>query len=102
MFCRILVVRGGAVGDFIVTLPVWAALRRAFPNTELGGLVSVIAENWVNMLVFLNIMGVLMIWNGLLFFVPAGELDERAVEWLSGFDAIISICMTRTAYGRIM
>ena len=40
MFCRILVVRGGAVGDFIVTLPVWAALRRAFPNTELGGLVS--------------------------------------------------------------
>ena len=39
--------------------------------------------------VFLNIIGVLMIWSGL-FFVPAGELDERAVEWLSGFDAIIS------------
>lgn len=30
---RILVIRGGAVGDFIVTLPVLAALRERFPQT---------------------------------------------------------------------
>jgi heptosyltransferase-3 len=32
---RILVIRGGAVGDFIVTLPVLAALRNQFPQTRL-------------------------------------------------------------------
>ena len=61
MFCRILVVRGGAVGDFIVTLPVWAALRRAFRILSWVGWCRLIAENWVIMRVFLNIIGVLMI-----------------------------------------
>jgi heptosyltransferase-2 len=32
---KILVIRGGAVGDFILTLPVLAALRRQFPATTL-------------------------------------------------------------------
>jgi heptosyltransferase-2 len=32
---KILVVRGGALGDFILTLPVLAALRRHFPKHEL-------------------------------------------------------------------
>jgi ADP-heptose:LPS heptosyltransferase len=32
---RMLVVRGGALGDFILTLPVLSALRRAFPSTHL-------------------------------------------------------------------
>jgi ADP-heptose:LPS heptosyltransferase len=31
---RILVVRGGAIGDFVLTLPVLAALRRHFPNAR--------------------------------------------------------------------
>jgi len=32
---KILVIRGGAIGDFILTLPVLAALRRQFPNARL-------------------------------------------------------------------
>lgn len=32
---RILVIRGGAIGDFILTLPVFAALRRQFPAVRL-------------------------------------------------------------------
>ncbi len=32
---RILVIRGGAIGDFIVTLPVLSALRRQFPSAHL-------------------------------------------------------------------
>ena len=32
---KILVIRGGAIGDFILTLPVLSALRAQFPNTSL-------------------------------------------------------------------
>ena len=32
---KILVIRGGAIGDFILTLPVLSALRRQFPNARL-------------------------------------------------------------------
>jgi len=32
---KILVVRGGAIGDFILTLPVLAALRQQFPRTQI-------------------------------------------------------------------
>jgi heptosyltransferase-2 len=32
---KILVIRGGAIGDFILTLPVFAALRQQFPKTHL-------------------------------------------------------------------
>jgi heptosyltransferase-3 len=32
---RILVIRGGAIGDFILTLPVLSALRQQFPNAKL-------------------------------------------------------------------
>lgn len=32
---KILVIRGGAIGDFILTLPVFAALREQFPQTHL-------------------------------------------------------------------
>jgi len=32
---KILVIRGGAIGDFILTLPVLAALRKHFPQTRL-------------------------------------------------------------------
>ena len=32
---KILVIRGGAIGDFILTLPVLSALRQQFPNAKL-------------------------------------------------------------------
>ena len=37
---RILVVRGGAIGDFVLTLPVLAALRAAYPQAGIAVLVS--------------------------------------------------------------
>ena len=33
---RILVIRGGAIGDFVLTLPVLAALRRHLPKARIA------------------------------------------------------------------
>jgi heptosyltransferase III len=33
---KILVIRGGAIGDFVLSLPVFSALRQQFPDTHLG------------------------------------------------------------------
>jgi len=46
---RILVIRGGAIGDFILTLPTLKALREAYPEAHLEILgykhIGMLAEN---------------------------------------------------------
>jgi heptosyltransferase-2 len=87
---RILVIRGGAIGDFILTLPAIAALRRQFPAAHLevlgyphiaqlalaGGLV-----NRVQSIEARALAG---------FFARGGELAEDLAEYFSEFDLILS------------
>ena len=87
---KILVIRGGAIGDFILTLPVLAALRRQFPNTHLevlgyphiaslalhGGLVDAVRPVEARALAG--------------FFADMGELDDATGHYFSGFHIIIS------------
>jgi heptosyltransferase III len=87
---KILVIRGGAIGDFILTLPVLAALRRRFPQhrLEILGYPSVAA---------------LAVAGGLAddvaaiesprftgFFVPNGSWTDEVGEWFAEFETIIS------------
>lgn len=87
---RILVIRGGAVGDFIVTLPVLAALKARFPRTRL------------EVLAYPNVAG-LAVRAGLAdearaiesrplagFFARKGRLDPAESERLAGCDVIFS------------
>src|SRR5580700_3521215 len=87
---KILVVRGGALGDFILTLPVLAALRRRFPTHVLeilgyeraaslavaGGL----AER-VSALESPALAG---------FFARDGAWPAGAAEYFAGFELIVS------------
>jgi heptosyltransferase-2 len=87
---KILVIRGGAIGDFILTLPALAALRRRFPTAQLevlgyphiaqlaaaGGLVD-----GVRPIEARGLAG---------FFARGGELAADLVAYFSGFDIIIS------------
>jgi heptosyltransferase-2 len=85
-----LVIRGGAIGDFILTLPVLAALREQFPRTELellgyphiarlalaGGLVRRVESIEARALAG--------------FFARNGELSPELTDYFSEFDIIIS------------
>jgi heptosyltransferase-3 len=87
---KILVVRGGAIGDFVLTLPVLAALRAQFPQTQLevlgyahiaelaqaGGLADAIRSIEAR-----SLAG---------FFARAGELSPELSHYFSGFNLIIS------------
>ena len=87
---KILVIRGGAIGDFILTLPVFAALRRQFPGAPLeilgyphiaqlalaGGLADEVCSIEARALAG--------------FFARRGQLDERLADYFAGFAVIIS------------
>jgi len=87
---KILIIRGGAIGDFILTLPSIAALRRQFPEAHLEVLgyphiaQLAVAGNLVNR--------VQSIEAGALagFFARNGTLSQELANYFSEFDLIIS------------
>src|SRR5881397_215470 len=87
---KILVIRGGAIGDFILTLPVFAALRQQFPDAPLevlgyrhiaqlalaGGLADDVKSIEARALAS--------------FFARDGRLDQSLARYFAGFALIIS------------
>lgn len=87
---KILVIRGGAIGDFVLTLPALSALRKQFPETHLevlgypriaqlaltGGIVDAVRSIESRALAG--------------FFARAGRLDEALQDYFAGFAVIIS------------
>ncbi len=87
---KILVIRGGAIGDFVLTLPVLRALRTHFPDTHLevlgyrhiaqlalaGGLADEVRSIEARPLAG--------------FFAPAGELTPQLQEYFAGFAVVLS------------
>ena len=87
---KILVIRGGAVGDFILTLPVLSALRQQFPNAKLevlgyphiarlavaGGLADAVRSMEARPLAG--------------FFARGGILEPELQEYFASFAIIIS------------
>ena len=87
---RILVIRGGAIGDFILTLPVLAALRQQFPQARL----EVLGYPHIARLALTNGLAadVRCIESGTLagFFARNGRLTADLADFFSDFDVIIS------------
>ena len=87
---RILVVRGGAIGDFILTLPALAALRKQFPQT------------WIEVLGYPQVASLATLAdcaNGVRsiearplagFFARHGELNKELSDYFGAFNIIIS------------
>ena len=87
---RILVIRGGAIGDFILTLPALKALRDARPHAHIEILgykhIAVLAENRF------YAQAVHSIEYGSLsrFFARNSELPPELGDYFASFDLIIS------------
>jgi heptosyltransferase-2 len=90
LLSRILVIRGGALGDFILTLPAIRLLRDSFPAAHLEILgyphIASLAElsGWAD--------ATRSIEYGPLsgFFTPNGELATDLVRYFAGFEQIVS------------
>ena len=87
---RILVIRGGAIGDFILTLPAVRALREAHPQAHLEILgykhIAALAERRF------YAQAVRYIEFGPLsaFFAKAGELPDELAKYFREFDLVVS------------
>jgi heptosyltransferase III len=87
---RILVIRGGAIGDFILTLPAIAALRRQFPQAHLEVLgyphiaQLALAGGLVDRVQPIEARGLAG------FFARGGTLEPDLTEYFSEFDLVIS------------
>src|SRR4029453_16870942 len=87
---RILVIRGGAIGDFVLTLPTLKALREAYPRVHLEILgykhIAVLAENPI------YAQAIRSIEYGALpsFFAKNSRLPAELANYFASFDLIIS------------
>ena len=87
---KILVIRGGAIGDFILTLPAIVALRQQFPEAHLEVLgyphIVQLAEagGLVNRVQAIEARGLAA------FFARNGELSEELCDYFSEFNIIVS------------
>ena len=87
---RLLVIRGGAIGDFILTLPTLKALRDAYPQAHIEILgykhIAVLAENRF------YAQAVRSIEYGPLssFFAKNSELPPDLANYFASFDLIVS------------
>jgi len=87
---RILIIRGGAIGDFLVTLPALKALREACPDARIEILgykhIATLAENRF------YAQAIRSIEYGPLsgFFATGSELSKELADYFASFDLIIS------------
>ena len=87
---RLLVIRGGAIGDFILTLPALKALRDTYPNAHIEILgykqIAALAENRF------YAQRVRSIESAALsrFFAKDADLPPELVEYFAEFDLIVS------------
>jgi len=87
---RILVIRGGALGDFILTLPALKLIRDTLPEAELEVLGYPRIAELANERFYAQRVRSIDYGPMAGFFAKNGTLDEGLVEYFAGFQQVIS------------
>ena len=87
---RILVIRGGAIGDFVLTLPAVKLLRDAYPDARLEILgykhIAALAQDRF----YADAVRSIEYGPLAAFFAKGGELDAELARYFGSFDLVIS------------
>ncbi|MFZ2643437.1 MAG: glycosyltransferase family 9 protein [Verrucomicrobiia bacterium] len=87
---RILVIRGGAIGDFILTLPAIGALRQRWPSARLEILgyprIAALADGRY----YADAIRSIDAGPMARFFVPEADLDPSLSDYFASFDLVLS------------
>lgn len=87
---RILVIRGGAIGDFILTVPAVAALREHFSNAHLEILGYPYIAQLAQAAGLVDAVRPIEAKGLAAFFAKDGKLDEQVASYFAGFNLILS------------
>ncbi len=87
---RILVVRGGAIGDFIMTLPAIGALRERWPEAHIEILGYPHVIELANGRYYADATRSIEAKPMAGFFIPNAVLDPALMEYFGGFDVVVS------------
>jgi heptosyltransferase-2 len=87
---RILVVRGGAIGDFIMTLPAMGALRERWPDAHIEVLGYPRVLELVNGRHYADAVRSIDARPMAGFFIPYSILDPALMEYFGGFNLVVS------------
>ena len=87
---RLLIVRGGALGDLILTLPAVAALQFANPDAQIEVLANSSYQSLLLQCADLAATQALDAASLAPFFSQAANLPEQLAEWFASFDLVIS------------
>ncbi len=87
---RMLIVRGGALGDLILTLPAVAALQIANPDAQIEVLANSSYQSLLRQCAKVAATQVLDAASLAPFFSQAANLPDRLAKWFASFDLVIS------------
>ena len=87
---RILVIRGGAIGDFVLTLPAIKLLRDRFPTAHIQILANENIADLAERRFYAEAIRSLESGSLAKFFVNDSELPREWADYFAGFDLIVS------------
>ncbi len=87
---RILIIRGGAIGDFVLTLPAIRLLRESFPRRIWRFWATSISSPLPTRRYYADASRSIEYGPLAGFFVPGGDLDGELAEYFASFQQIVS------------
>ncbi len=88
--CRILVIRSGALGDFVLTLPAIRALREAAPRAHIEIVGRTATLEVARGRYYADAVRSIDRADFAPLFAPGGEASPEVIAYLTGFDLILS------------